>query len=44
VNRYYVVLAALKALADEGVLKPAEVSAAIKKYQIDPDKPNPWTV
>ncbi|WP_275098782.1 pyruvate dehydrogenase (acetyl-transferring), homodimeric type [Sedimenticola hydrogenitrophicus] len=44
VNRYYVVLAALKALADEGVLKPAEVSAAIKKYRIDPDKPNPWTV
>jgi pyruvate dehydrogenase E1 component len=44
VNRYYVVLAALKALADEGVLKPAEVSGAIKKYRIDPDKPNPWTV
>jgi len=44
VNRYYVVVAALKALADEGVVKPAEVTEAIRKYKIDPDKPNPVTV
>ncbi|MEJ2452580.1 MAG: pyruvate dehydrogenase (acetyl-transferring), homodimeric type [Candidatus Thiodiazotropha sp.] len=44
VNRYYVVVAALKALADEGALKPETVSQAMKKYKIDPDKPNPTTV
>ncbi len=44
VNRYYVVVAALKALADEGVIESAEVSKAIRAYKIDPDKPNPVTV
>ena len=41
VNRYWVTLAALKALADEGALKASVVSDAIAKYGIDPDKPNP---
>jgi pyruvate dehydrogenase E1 component len=41
VNRTYVVVAALKALADEGKLPAAKVSEAIHKYGIDPDKPNP---
>lgn len=41
VNRTYVVVAALKALADEGRLPAAKVSEAIHKYGIDPDKPNP---
>ena len=44
VNRYYVALAALKALADDGVVPAAKVSEAIKKYGIDPAKPNPTTV
>lgn len=44
VNRYYVAVAAIKALADEGVLPPAAVSEAIAKYNIDADKPNPITV
>lgn len=44
VNRYYVAVAALKALADEGEIPLATVSAAIEKYRIDPDKPNPMTV
>jgi len=44
VNRYYIVVAALKALADEGTLEPALVSEAIRKYHIDPEKPNPVTV
>ncbi len=44
VDRYYVVVAALKALADEGALPAAKVSEAMKKYGIDPDKPNPVTV
>jgi pyruvate dehydrogenase E1 component len=44
VDRHYVVVAALKSLADEGVLSAAVVSQAISKYGINPDKPNPVTV
>jgi len=43
VNRYFVVIAALKALADDGAIKPADVVKAIKKYGIDPDKRDPLT-
>ena len=41
VDRRYVSVAALKALADEGELKPKQVADAIAKYGIDPEKPNP---
>jgi pyruvate dehydrogenase E1 component len=44
VNRYYVAVAALKALADDGVIKPATVEEAIKKYGLDTERPDPWTV
>jgi pyruvate dehydrogenase E1 component len=44
VNRHYVAIAALKALADEGAISAGEVGKAIKLYGIDPDKPNPTTV
>ncbi len=44
VNRYFVVIAALKSLADEGVLSASVVATAISKYGIDPNKPNPVTV
>ncbi len=44
VDRYYVVLAALKALADEGKLPAAKAAEAIKKYKIDAKRPNPTTV
>jgi pyruvate dehydrogenase E1 component len=44
VDRRYVVLAALRALADEGIVPMAKVSDAIRKYGIDPAKPNPTTV
>jgi pyruvate dehydrogenase E1 component len=44
VDRYYVVLAALKALADEGKLPAAKAAEAIKKYKIDVKRPNPTTV
>jgi pyruvate dehydrogenase E1 component len=44
VNRYYVAVAALKALADDGKIKPPVVTAAIKKYGLNPEKPNPVTV
>jgi pyruvate dehydrogenase E1 component len=44
VNRYYVTVAALKALADEGVISASVVSQAITKYGLNPNKPNPVTV
>jgi pyruvate dehydrogenase E1 component len=44
VDRHFVTLAALKALADEGTIPVATVDKAIKKYHIDPNKPNPITV
>ena len=44
VDRHYVTVAALKALADEGTLPAAKVAEALKKYGIDPAKPAPWTV
>ncbi|MFZ5509714.1 MAG: pyruvate dehydrogenase (acetyl-transferring), homodimeric type [Pseudomonadota bacterium] len=44
VDRHWVTLAALKALADEGQVDRAKVAEAIAKYGIDPDKPNPMTV
>jgi pyruvate dehydrogenase E1 component len=44
VDRHYVTVAALKALADEGTLPAATVAAAMKKYGIDAAKPAPWTV
>jgi pyruvate dehydrogenase E1 component len=44
VNRYFVAIAALKALADQGEGKTKSVADAIKKYGIDPDKADPVTV
>ncbi len=44
VNRYYVAVAALKALADDGEIKPEVVDQAIKKYGLDTERPDPWTV
>ena len=44
VNRHYVVVAALKALADDGALKPDVVEQAIKRYGLDTERPDPWTV
>jgi len=44
VDRRYVVVAALKALADDGKLDLATVASAIDKFGIDPEKPNPVTV
>ncbi len=44
VDRRWVALAALKALADQGEIKASVVAAAIKKYGIDANKPDPVTV
>src|SRR5690606_20894524 len=44
VNRYFVTIAALKALAEQGEVKAKTVAEAIRKYDIDPDKADPTTV
>ena len=43
VDRYFVVIAALKSLADDGVIKPSVVSKAIKQFGINSEKPDPMT-
>ena len=44
VSREYIVLAALKALADEGRIENALVTEAMGVLGVDPNKPNPLTV
>ena len=44
VDRHFVAVAALKALAEQGEGKAKSVADAIKKYGIDPGKPDPTTV
>ena len=44
VSLHFVVLAALRALADQGERKAGDVARAIAQYGIDPAKPDPATV
>ena len=44
IDRYYIVLTALRALVNEGEVEIALVSKAMKKYNLDPEKPSPITV
>ncbi len=44
VDRHHVAVAALKALADDGMVATEAVGEAIAKYGIDPSKPDPTTV
>ncbi|MBX2808029.1 MAG: pyruvate dehydrogenase (acetyl-transferring), homodimeric type [Cellvibrionaceae bacterium] len=44
VNRHYIVIAALKTLADEGEIKADVVKKAIATLGLDPDKADPMTV
>ena len=44
VNRYWVAVNALKALAEQGEVPVAQVAAAIAKYGLDPEKPDPTKV
>ena len=44
VDKRYIAVTALKALADDGVLDQKTVAEAIKKYGIDPDRPDPVTL
>ncbi|MCS6811818.1 MAG: pyruvate dehydrogenase (acetyl-transferring), homodimeric type [Tepidimonas sp.] len=41
VDRHYITVAALKALAEEGTVSASRVAEAIAKYGIDPEKVNP---
>ena len=41
VDRYWITVAALRSLADDGQLAVAKVSEALEKYRLDSDKPNP---
>jgi len=41
VNRHYIVVAALKCLADEGTVPATKVAEAIQKYGIDTERVNP---
>jgi pyruvate dehydrogenase E1 component len=44
VDRHYVTVAALKALADEGKLEASQVQEAIERFDIDPQSPIPTSV
>jgi pyruvate dehydrogenase E1 component len=44
VDRRYVAVAALKALADQEVVPQSKVTKAIRKFGIDPEKPDPTRV
>ncbi|MHB1359482.1 MAG: pyruvate dehydrogenase (acetyl-transferring), homodimeric type [Rhodocyclaceae bacterium] len=44
VDRYWITLSSLRALADDGLIEVAKVAEAIKKYGLDPNKPNPVKV
>jgi pyruvate dehydrogenase E1 component len=41
VDRYFIAVAALKALADQGEIKASVVAGAIEAFGIDPEKANP---
>jgi pyruvate dehydrogenase E1 component len=44
VDRNYIVVAALKSLADEGKVDPKTVAEAMQKLGVDPSKPVPWKI
>jgi pyruvate dehydrogenase E1 component len=44
VDRYYIVLTAIRALVLDGKMDMAIADEVIKKYNINPEKPSPITV
>ena len=44
IDRYYIVLTSIKALAIKGDVEMVMVEKVMKKYKLDPDKPSPITV
>src|SRR5205085_9709738 len=43
VDRHYIAVAALKALADDGEIPASKAAEAMKKYGVDGTSPAPWT-
>ncbi len=43
VDRFYITVAALKALSEDGKISEQQIVKAIEKYGIDPERPNPAT-
>jgi pyruvate dehydrogenase E1 component len=43
VDRYHIVLAALRGLADQGTVDASAASEAIKRYELDSEAMPPWT-
>lgn len=44
IDRNYIVLTALTALSEEGKVPAAKLAEAVKKYKLNPNKPNPATI
>ena len=44
IDRYYIVLTAIRALVDSGEFEKNMIEKVMKKYNLDPEKPNPITV
>ena len=44
VDRYYIILTAIRALALEGQLEMSKADEAMKKYNLNPEKSSPITV
>jgi len=44
VDRHFIALAALKALADDGEIPYSQVSDALSRYRIDTEKVDPTSV
>lgn len=44
VDRHYIVIAAMKSLQDEGKVTGEQVTKAMQKFNIHPNKPAPWTI
>jgi pyruvate dehydrogenase E1 component len=42
VDRHHITIAALDALARKGALPKGNVTDAIRRYGIDPNRSNPW--
>jgi pyruvate dehydrogenase E1 component len=43
VDRYHIVLAALRGLADQGTVDASAASEAIRRYELDSEAMPPWT-
>ena len=44
IDRYYIVLTAIRALVDSGEFEKNMIEKVMKKYNLDPNKPSPINV